>query len=273
MKTYRRLQSTIEQSSTTDRTVTAVLSDERVALDNHVIKTDGIDFSEYNRSVLFAHDQKSPPVGKMVSLWKRGTQLLGKMQFAEAETYPFADVIYRLIRGKYLNSMSVSWFPIAYEYARDRDRPDGINFIKCKLLEASVVPVPANAGAIIEARSAGIDMSPLNTWARAASRSQSEVTRHGAETLIRALSRRAARAPSSPMYFEEMRLEAKKRAAKISAQVLIYEWPRREIEGAVSASRSEFIERAFAGGLSTNEVRQLEAIFDANLIPRAKACS
>jgi len=270
MKTYRRLQSAIETASATDRTVTAVLSDQLVALDDHVIMTDGIDTTDYvkNPVVLFAHDQNSPPIARMLSIWKRGTQLVGKMQFADENAYPFADTIYKLIRGGFLNSMSISWFPTESKPSRDRTRPGGIDFLRCKLLEASVVPVPALPSALIETRSSGIDLAPAHAWARAASQSRNEVTRRGAETLIRALTRRAVGARGEPMRFEDLRAEAIKHAAKIRANVLIYDWPSDEIEAASSASRSELVERAYAGGLSTNEIRQIEAIFDAKILRR-----
>jgi HK97 family phage prohead protease len=261
----RTLAKSLAPASETDRTITAVLSDERVALDNHVIKTDGIDTSEYNGTVLFAHDDASPPIARMLSTWKRGTQLMGTMQFADPETYPFADTVYKLIRGKYLNSMSISWFPLKYERANDRSRPDGLNFLSCRLLEASVVPVPANSGAIIEARSAGIDLSPLNNWARKASTNGKTATaREIGRNFSRVLSRRNGGAIRT-ISFQDLRLEAEDQAAKIIARVMIYNWPQDEIEAASGASCAELVERGIAGGLSRNEIRQIEAIFQSKV--------
>jgi HK97 family phage prohead protease len=255
----------LSPASEAERTITAVLSDERVALDNHVIKTDGIYTSEYNGSVLFAHDDASPPVARMLSTWKRGTQLMGKMQFADENTYPFADTVYKLIRGKYLNSMRISWFPLKYERTNDRSRPDGLNFLSCRLLEASVVPVPSNSGAIIEARSAGIDLSPLNTWARRASTNGRTATaREIARNFSRVLSSRNGGSIRT-VSFEDLRTEAQRHVAKITAQILIYSWPSDEVDAAIGASREELTERAIAGGLSRNEARQIAAIFEARV--------
>jgi hypothetical protein len=169
MKNCRYAQGKINDAAADDetRTVTAILSDERVALDFHIIITAGIDFSDYMEygSVPFAHDIEAPPVAKMLRLEKRGAQLIGTMQFADAETYPFADTAYRLIRGKFLNATSLSWIPVRWERAKDKNRPDGMNFLECTMLEASIVPVPANPGALITARGLGIDTSPLRHWA------------------------------------------------------------------------------------------------------------
>ena len=151
----------------TTRTISAILSDESVALDMHIIKTSGIDTTDYMRNpvVPWAHATDEPPVARMTNIQKRGQLLVGDMQFATVEDYPFADTVYRLIRGRFLNATSISWFPIKYERAKERDRPDGLNFIECKLLECSIVPVPANPGALITARNSGIDTSPLRQWA------------------------------------------------------------------------------------------------------------
>jgi len=268
----RNVAESLAPASATDRTITAILSDESVALDNHVIITDGIDTTDFmkNPVVIFAHDNNSPPIARMLSIWKRGKQLVGKMQFADENTYPFADTVYKLIRGEYLNAMSISWFPTKYERANDRNRPDGLNFLACKILEASVVPVPSLSTALITARSSGIDFSSARDWARAASHSRNEVTRRSAETLIRTLSHRRPSATCNRS-FEDLRREAIQLAAKINARILIHEWKPDEIEAAASASCAELVERAGAGGLSNNEICQLEGIFNAKIIRRAKS--
>ncbi len=126
MTTYTRTSEATATVNSKERTVEAVLSDEKVALDNHVIVTDGIDYLDYlngNPVIPWAHQIDQPPVGKMLRIWKRGTALMGLMKFATADEYEFADVVYKLIRGGYLNAVSISWVPIKYERARDKNRP------------------------------------------------------------------------------------------------------------------------------------------------------
>jgi len=149
------------------RSVSWILSNEDVCLDFHTIATAGWDLDDFLRNpvLLWAHDQSQPPIGKWTRVEKRGALLVGESVFAEAEDYPFADTIFRLVKGGFLNAVSVSWFPLDSKPARDRARPDGIDFLKQRLLEASVVPVPANPGALATARNLGIDTAPVTQWA------------------------------------------------------------------------------------------------------------
>jgi HK97 family phage prohead protease len=151
----------------TSRRISWVFSNEDVCLDQHTIRTGGWDLTDYlkNPVLLFAHDQSAPPIGRVTRIEAQGKLLVGDTVFADAETYPFADTIYRLVKGRYLNATSVSWFPLDSKPARDRSRPDGIDFLAQKLLEISVVPVPANPAALATARARGIDTSPLRLWA------------------------------------------------------------------------------------------------------------
>jgi hypothetical protein len=149
------------------RKISWIFSNEDVCLDQHTISAAGWELDDYLRNpvLLFAHDQNAPPVGRVTRIEKRGALLVGDTVFADAETFPFADTIYRLVKGRFLNATSVSWFPLEFKPARDRSRPEGIDFLKQKLLEISVVPVPANPAALATARNLGIDTSPLREWA------------------------------------------------------------------------------------------------------------
>jgi hypothetical protein len=95
----------------------------------------------------------------------QGDRLIGDVEFANADIYPFADTIYRLIKGGYLKAVSVGFRPDKWAFSTDRDRPSGIDFKKQTLLEISVCPVPCNPNALGAARSAGIDTRPLTRWA------------------------------------------------------------------------------------------------------------
>jgi HK97 family phage prohead protease len=102
-----------------------------------------------NPVCLYAHDSSAPPVGKVVNIFVSGDRLMGDIRFAPPEVYEFADTIFKLIDAEFLNSVSVGFLPLEFEFADDRR---GINFIRQTLLEISVVPVPANAHALIEAK-------------------------------------------------------------------------------------------------------------------------
>jgi len=87
------------------------------------------------------------------------------VQYAERDEYEFADTVFRLTKGGYLNATSTGWIPLAYTAANDRARPGGLNFSRVELLEISQVPVPALPTALVSARAAGIDTGPMFRWA------------------------------------------------------------------------------------------------------------
>ena len=152
---------------TEDRCITFIASDSSCGRDMHVIRADAWDTKNFlqNPVCLFAHDDQAPPVGRVISLRTVGDQLRAIVKFAEAETYDFADTIFRLLRGGYLNAVSTGWLPRAWKAANDRNRPGGLDFTDVELLEISVVPVPALPTALATARAAGVNLAPLAAWA------------------------------------------------------------------------------------------------------------
>jgi hypothetical protein len=59
------------------------------------------------------------------------------------------------MREKFISACSVGFVPLKYSFSRDPDRPFGIDFERQELLEVSIVPIPANANALVQGRSAG----------------------------------------------------------------------------------------------------------------------
>jgi phage head maturation protease len=64
--------------------------------------------------------------------------------------FPEAEM---LIDTGYINAFSFGFAPIEWEISKSPQRRGGVDFIKQELLEISVVSLPANANALIEARS------------------------------------------------------------------------------------------------------------------------
>ena len=155
------------------RLISYVFSDSSVGRDNHVIKGGAWDTANFSRNPVFlwAHDQSSPPIGRVVDISEVGGKLRGTVDYLDADISPFANSIFRMAKEGYLNATSVSWLPREWSYSSDRSRPGGIDFSKVELLEVSQVPVPALPTALVTARSAGIDTTPFATWAARALRS------------------------------------------------------------------------------------------------------
>lgn len=154
----------VTQPDAEKRILSFVISNETVDSYNDVIKADGWDLSRYEKNpvVLWAHDSRQPPVAQAPSIGVVGKNLVAAAEFATAETYAFADTVYRLLLGKFLRATSVGFFPKKWIYDEDRG---GFDLIENELFEFSIVPVPANPEALALALKSGIDCSPLKEWA------------------------------------------------------------------------------------------------------------
>lgn len=158
----------------TDRKLQFTISTQGKDRDGDVIRVDGWVTDHYmkNPVVLFAHDSHRPPIGRAAELTttKRRLKAVAEFMGPEIDTSGFSDMIFRMVKNKFLNATSVGFKPIDFEWIEeeddDRDFPmrTGIKFLKQELLEFSVVPVPSNPEALIMARSKGIDTAPLEGW-------------------------------------------------------------------------------------------------------------
>lgn len=159
--------STAEPETVATRTKRFVFSDGSVDHSDDVINPKGWNLAVFNKNpvALFSHMSWDPPIGRASGVGVVGDKLVGDIEFATAETYDFADTIYRLVDGGFLKAVSVGFKPDDWSFSSDKDRPYGIDFNKQTLLEISICPVPCNPNALSEARSAGVDVRPLVLWA------------------------------------------------------------------------------------------------------------
>jgi HK97 family phage prohead protease len=121
-----------------------------------VIDPKGWDLRNYlkNPVVLFAHNYEGLPVARAVEVTADAGGLSALAEFATKEVYPFADHVYQLIKGGFLQAVSVGFKPIKHVYNEARG---GVDFLQQELLEFSVVPIPANPAALVEAKRVGGD--------------------------------------------------------------------------------------------------------------------
>ena len=135
-----------------ERIVEFVASAEITDYDGDIVKVDGMDISKIkkNKSFLWSHNQSQPPIGKIVSMKKDGKNLLGKAQMTSEEEYPFGYQIYKLIKGGYINNVSVSFIPdfSKIEY-KEKDGKQTRIINNSTLLEVSAVNIGANSQAVI----------------------------------------------------------------------------------------------------------------------------
>lgn len=134
-----------------DRTVTFVATKEVVDRDGEIIIVKGIDLKNFKRNplILFSHDRSGLPIGKAVNVKKtQDGEMHVKVQFAEPEVYGFADTVYKLVKGGYLNAVSIGFIPDFNAIRRDEKTGARI-YDKTELLEISVVALPAQQEALV----------------------------------------------------------------------------------------------------------------------------
>ena len=144
----RRKRYRVSTKSIGGRRFEFVISTGSLDRDNDRIAPKGVDLSgfESNPVVLWAHDASVPPIGRARNTGVRGNALVSEVEFPEKGVYDLADQVHDLIAHGFLKAASVGFRPIAFE----RNDEGGFDFERVELLEWSVVPVPANAGAVVQ---------------------------------------------------------------------------------------------------------------------------
>ncbi len=158
-----------------ERSVVARISTITPDRDGDIMLPSGIDAEEFaqNPVVLFMHGfdnrQGSIPIGKAIELKNGRNFVQAKMKFADRpESLPdvaewFPDTLLSLFQQKILRAFSIGFNILEARPADDKDREkfgDAVRQIisKWKLLEFSVVAVPANQEALATSVSKGIDI-------------------------------------------------------------------------------------------------------------------
>ena len=145
------------------RTLRFTITTGAVDRDNDTVNPKGWKTANYlkNPVFLWAHDYSQLPIGKAIALEMTGDRLVASVKFAD---HPMAEAVYRLYKDGFMSATSVGFQPLKVVENEERR---GYDFVEQDLLEFSAVPVPANPEALIEARSAGVDMTAMQTWAEA----------------------------------------------------------------------------------------------------------
>jgi HK97 family phage prohead protease len=154
------------------RTVSFVFSDSSVDRYGDTIDARGwvLDNFKANPVALFGHDANTVEnvIGNARNVRVEGNRLIGDIEFMPAETNPNAEVVYQMVKGGYLKTVSVGFQPLEWHLTKDKNRPGGVDFRKQELLEISIVPIPANPNALTQAKAAGLDIERIGLKADAA---------------------------------------------------------------------------------------------------------
>lgn len=127
-----------------DGEITAIASTPAEDRMGDVVEQEGWDLADFKKAprILWGHDHNEPAIGKATKIWVEGkgksAKLMFKMVFQEVTEMGRAAK--QLVNDGFLNTFSVGFQPVDAE---------GNRFTKQKLLEISLVNVPANAQAMM----------------------------------------------------------------------------------------------------------------------------
>lgn len=153
-----------------ERCSVAVMSTRDIDADNEIILPWGLDLERYQRNplLLWGHKWSEPPIGSCSQLQVDDYCMRGKFNFART---PRAEEIWSLVRDKHLRTNSIGFFVLDYVSRGHKDFGPMIDramkewdefdvrmadkikgFVRRGMLvENSVVTVPSNANAIMQA--------------------------------------------------------------------------------------------------------------------------
>ena len=126
--------------------------------DGEVISVEGWDLKNFKKNpvIMFAHDYRTLPIGKATKIGVRDGKLMNVVEFPPEGTYEFADTVQRLVDAGYLKTESVGFIPKKWEDGDGGEKAPRRTYTKQELLEISIVPVPSNPNALMNAVKEGV---------------------------------------------------------------------------------------------------------------------
>lgn len=130
----------VEEDGSFEATISGIKTDRY----GDTINPEGWDIKNFKKNpvLLWAHDHKTPTIGKATKVWVEGKSLMMQGIFAPTE---FAQELKLLAENGFLKAFSVGFKAVDYKF-----NENGIDFLKQELLEVSFVNVPAYADALMK---------------------------------------------------------------------------------------------------------------------------
>src|SRR6266487_1822719 len=103
----------IRQVGDDPRALQFVISSPAVDRDSDTINENGWELGNYRKNpvTLFGHDYRSLPVARATKVWVEDRKLKAIDHFVERDIYQFADTVFQMVKGGYLNATSVGFQP------------------------------------------------------------------------------------------------------------------------------------------------------------------
>ena len=131
-------------------TITFVLSDESINSYGFIVKTAGIDTTQFERNpvMLYMHDRENGVIGRWENLRNDGNKLLADAVFDESTE--LGAKVKKQVDNGFLRCVSIGIDNVTQEEL------NGVQTVtKCRLIEVSVVDIPSNSNAVKLFRSSG----------------------------------------------------------------------------------------------------------------------
>lgn len=126
-----------------------------------IVRVSGAQLKNFKKNpvYLWAHNNYIPAIGRVKSIKKEPSQLVGRTVFDDEDE--FAKLIESKFERGFLSASSIGFIPLEWEEMKDKDGwVIGYDIKKYDLLEVSAVPVPAN----FEALSKDMDFFKQQEW-------------------------------------------------------------------------------------------------------------
>lgn len=147
--------------------LTFTISTADVDREGDTIAVDGWELENFRRggAVLWAHLWDQPPIATPLRTWIDGGKLKSTAKFTPADLNPFGHMIGQLAASGFSRATSVGFRPRKWTENRERGGFFPTDFLEQELTEWSVVNVPANPEALMDARGLGISLAPMKDFA------------------------------------------------------------------------------------------------------------
>jgi phage head maturation protease len=160
-----------------------VMSDASVDRMGDVIESAGWDLTTFKSHpvALFNHGKQDPlPIGTWSDVRVENGQLRGKLNFAAPGTSPRIDEMRSLLEQGILRAASVGFEPVEYEpRIKGTGAAGGRRYMRQRLVECSLVTIPANANALQIAKSLNISDDTMHfVFGEQANGDEEPVRRH-----------------------------------------------------------------------------------------------
>jgi HK97 family phage prohead protease len=127
--------------------IEAIIATEDLDRHNEHMKISGIETPRKNYKVYYNHSyhgSKDLPIGIIEKLTKKSGQLIGRLKLAVNE-YDFAEQVYKLVQGGFIDSMSIGFIPKEWD-------ENSQTWTRSEFVEASLVAEPANVEALVTSK-------------------------------------------------------------------------------------------------------------------------